>query len=120
MDVLEAAARVPGSWPGRMEVISHNATASAESVLRSAGFGQEEIDSPTLPPEKRLETMLNGKATEPPFIRTNHTDEPVANALLEELQRRSRSLHWHGHCLTGGPSPAPGGPRAPHLPLGSC
>lgn len=94
LDVLEAAARVPDSWPGRMEVISHNATASAESVLRSAGFGQEEIDSTTLPPEKRLDRMLNAQSTEPPFARTINTDDHVARALLEELERRSRALPW--------------------------
>ncbi|MFO1438816.1 MAG: hypothetical protein U1F81_10930 [Verrucomicrobiaceae bacterium] len=95
LDVLPAASRVPGSWPGRMEVVSHNATASAESVLRSAGFGQDELDSPSLPPEKRLDTMMNGsQATEALFQRTINTDDHVARALLEELERRSRSLPW--------------------------
>jgi hypothetical protein len=104
LEVLEAAARVPGSWPGRVEVISHNATASAESVLRSAGFGQEEIDSTTLPPEKRLDRMLNAQSTEPPFTRTINTDDHVARALLEELERRSRSLPWQEKYWKGGTS----------------
>ncbi|MBK8037803.1 MAG: hypothetical protein IPK22_11860 [Verrucomicrobiaceae bacterium] len=101
LEVLEAAARVPGSWPGRMEVISHNATASAESVLRSAGFGQDEINRKP-PPEERLDTMLNAKSTEPPFIRTINTDDHVARALLEELERRSRALPWQEKYWKGG------------------
>jgi hypothetical protein len=105
LEVLEAAARVQGSWPGRMEVISHNATASAESVLRSAGFGQDEIDSPSLPPEKRLDTMLNGiKSAEALFQRTINTDDHVARALLEELERRSRALPWQEKYWKGGAS----------------
>jgi len=105
LEVLEAEARVQGSWPGRMEVISHNATASAESVLRSAGFGQDEIDSPSLPPEKRLDTMLNGiKSAEALFQRTINTDDHVARALLEELERRSRALPWQEKYWKGGAS----------------
>ena len=95
LDVLGDLARVEGSWPGRMEVLSHNATASAESVLRGAGFDQSEIDDRKRPPEKRIDSMLNGSLSAAPlFMRTINTDDHVARALIDELERRSHSLPW--------------------------
>lgn len=107
-DALPSEVRAKESWPGRIEVFSHSATGSAESVLRAAGHEEEEIQtfrhSSAEGVEGELDEKLNAKAAGRPFIRTINTDDRVAQAMLNELERRFDSLPWQHEgeeCMDG-------------------
>jgi hypothetical protein len=98
--VGEAAAKPQwreDQWPGPLRMVSPWATASAEALLRLSGAGVPEKTSqtdPALAAEKRLHELmaqvLDPRQTPPkhPFLRSLATDDHVAEALVDELERR--------------------------------